>query len=201
MTIATSRLRNASSSVTGSRSRIVLLTLSPVFAEVPKSPRTTWPSHVTYWTGTGLSSPYFFVIAAIAFGLWSSPARASAGEPGSARTPANTTMLETNRTSSEAPPRRRRWPPMSDPASAHGREAQAREAVGADLDAGHVAARSREQVVVVEVDDVAVAQQRPDGLLVDRAALGGVGRRAALGERLVDRRVRLAAVVQRALAL
>src|SRR3954454_17492279 len=194
-------LRNASSSVTGSRSMIVLPTPRPVRVDVPRSPRTTWPSQSTYWTGTGSFRPYFSRIAVSARWLWSSPASASAGSPGSARTPANTTMLETRRTISEAPARRSRYPCMSDPAASHAREAQSRQPIGPHLDAGHVTARPGEQVVVVEVDDVAVVQQRGDHALVDRAALGRIGCRAPVRKRLVDRGVRLAAVVQRALAL
>ena len=86
----------------------MLPTPRPVRVDVPRSPRTTWPSQMTYWTGTGLSRSYFARIAVSAFWLWSSPASASAGSPGSARTPANTSMLATSRTISEAPARRSR---------------------------------------------------------------------------------------------
>ena len=53
------------------------------------------------------------------------------------------------------------------------REREARQAVGADLDAGHVAARAGEELVVVEVDDVAVAVERRDQPLVDLRRLAG----------------------------
>ena len=86
----------------------MLVTLNPVRVDVPRSPRTTWPIQITYWTGTGLSRSYLARTAAIAFGLWSSPASAIAGSHGSARTPANTSMLATMRTISDAPARRRR---------------------------------------------------------------------------------------------
>src|SRR4051812_10703393 len=81
------------------------------------------------------------------------------------------------------------------------RERDAREAVGADLDAGHVAARAREQLVVVEVDDVAVAVEVRDPALVDLTGFVGVGGRAGLLERLVALGVGLAAVVRGAFAL
>src|SRR3954468_9213550 len=197
MPTATSRLRNASSSVTGRRSRIVLPTPRPVRVDEPKSPRATCPSHLTYCTGTGFSRAYLGRRAASARWLWSSPASASAGSPGSARTPANTSMLAMSRTISEAPARRSREPRISGAASsADVREGEARQAVGPDLDAGHVAARSGEERVVVEVDVAVVAQQRGDHAPVDLAALGRFRRRPTVREPLVDRRVGLAAVVE-----
>ena len=72
------------------------------------SPRTTWLSQVTYWIGTGLSSPYFARVAASAAGSRLSPASASAGSPGSARTPTKIRTLESASTISAAPTRRRR---------------------------------------------------------------------------------------------
>ncbi len=87
---------------------IVSPTLRPVRDDVPKSPCTAWPIHLKYCTGTGSSSPYLARVASSASSLRSSPASASAGSPGSARTPANTRMLATRRTISEAPARRSR---------------------------------------------------------------------------------------------
>ena len=95
---AITRLQKASSSVTGSRSTIVSATGRPLLLDSPMSPRTTWLSHVTYWTGTGLSSPYFSRTASSAAGSRFSPASASAVSPGSARRPTKTTMLDSSRT-------------------------------------------------------------------------------------------------------
>ena len=47
-----------SSRVTGSRTSTSWRTGRPVRIEAPQSPWTSLPSQMTYWTRTGLSSPY-----------------------------------------------------------------------------------------------------------------------------------------------
>src|SRR6478752_847287 len=75
------------------------------------------------------------------------------------------------------------------------REREARQAVGADLDAGHVAARAGEELVVVEVEDVAVGVDaaRPADLeRVEVALVAAVEGRRELARLDLDREARLA---------
>src|SRR3954468_15572832 len=191
-------LRNASSSVIGMRSTIVAPTLRPVRCETPKSPCTACPSQLAYWTGSGLSRPNFCVISAMAAGLRSSPASVSAGLPGSACRPANTTTLAARITISAAPARRSR---KLRTALRPGREPgllEPQQAVAELLDPRDLLRHAREVVVVVEVDQRVRGQQHLRRLRVHLLAPALVERRAGLVEQRVELGVGVAGVVLRA---
>src|SRR3954453_9256556 len=193
ITSAMRMLRNASSSVIGMRSTIVAPTLRPVRCETPKRPWTAWPSQFAYWTGSGLSSPNFAVISAMACGLRSSPASVSAGLPGSAWSPANTTTLAAKMTISAAPARRSR---KLRTGLRPGREPgllEPQQAVAELLDPGDLLRHAREVVVVVEVDQRVGGQQHLRRLPVHLGAPALVGGLAGL----VCQRVWLSARVSR----
>src|SRR3954452_1016538 len=198
ITSAMRMLRNASSSVIGMRSTIVAPTLRPVRCETPKSPWTACPSQLAYWTGSGLSSPNFAVISAMACGLRSSPASVSAGLPGSACSPANTMTLAAKMTISAAPARRSR---KLRTALRPGREPgllEPQQAVAELLDPRDLLRHAREVMVVVEVDQRVRGQQHLRRLRVHLLAPALVERRAGLVEQRVELRVGVAGVVLRA---
>src|SRR3954452_19734274 len=195
MSSAMRMLRHASSSVVGMRSMIVAPTLRPVRCEPPQSPWTACPSQLAYWTGSGLSRPNLCVISATACGLRSSPASTSAGLPGSACSPANTTTLAARTTISAAPARRRRKLRMG---LRPGREPgllEPQQAVAELLDPGDLLRHAREVVVVVEVDQRVRGQQHLRRLRVHLLAPALVERRAGLVEQCVELRVGVAGVV------
>src|SRR5262249_16562967 len=53
--------------------------------ELPRSPRTTWPSQARYWTAMGRSSPYRARNSATAAGVASDPSITADGSPGASR--------------------------------------------------------------------------------------------------------------------
>src|SRR6476620_2843339 len=57
MTTANSSAKNASSTVAGNSVANSCATLSCVVSDVPRSPRSTWPTYDRYWTGSGRSRP------------------------------------------------------------------------------------------------------------------------------------------------
>src|SRR5664280_3894696 len=85
-----------SSRVTGRAVRSIEVTLVPVRIEVPRSPCSALLAKCQNCTGSDWSRPYCWRIAASASGVRSSPASASAGSPGRARTPSNTTTVARN---------------------------------------------------------------------------------------------------------
>src|SRR3954447_19624169 len=194
-TSATRMLRKASSRVIGTRSRIVAPTLRPARRDSPKSPVTACVSHAKYWTGSGSSRPYFVRMSAKACGERSSPASTSAGSPGSARVPANTTMLARRTTISAAPALRRKKPRTALRPRREARLLEPQEAVAEELDPGHLLLRAEEVVVVPQVDQRVLVEQHLRHLLVDLGALALVERRAALVQQRVELRVGVAGVV------
>src|SRR5919202_5492782 len=194
----TRMLRIASSSVIGIRSTIVAPTLRPVRCETPKSPCTACPSQSPYCTGSGWSRPNFFVISARACGLRSSPASTSAGLPGRAWSPANTSTLARKTTISAAPDRRRRKLRTGLRAGREPGLLEPQQAVAELLQPGHLLRHAREVVVVVEVDERRLLVEHLRHLGVELAPAALVEGRARLVEQRVDLRVGEARVVLRA---
>src|SRR4051794_33336585 len=189
---ATKMLSRASSRVIGMRSTIVEPTLIPARRDSPKSPVSACVSHAAYCTGSGSSRPNLTRMSASACGLRSSPASTSAGSPGSARVPANTTMLARKTTISAAPTLRRKKPRTTLRPRCEAGLLEPQEPVPVELQAGDVLAGAREVLVVEQVDQRALVEDRLAGLLVDLRALGLVQLAAALVEDLVQGVVRVA---------
>src|SRR4029453_11238709 len=103
--------RKASSSVIGSLLTIVSLTGMPRLS-VPRSPWAARAAPFAYWTGRGSLRPYLSRMAPSTLGSRFSEAKARAGSPGRARTPAKTTMLASKTTIRAAPALRRMKTPM-----------------------------------------------------------------------------------------
>src|SRR5437667_2076458 len=182
--------RHASSRVMGSLPATVLVTVSRVRTDSPRSPRIASPTHRRYWIGMGSLRPYFWRMSARPASSASVPAMTRAGSPGIMRTPVKTMMLIITSVTIEMAMRWIRYSSTASHASggasrwcAAGRylpllpggALDADEAVGHRLVALE-GLRKRDDVVrVIDVDDVAAGEgELVDGLLVQRGALGQV---------------------------
>src|SRR5215813_7992506 len=66
--------------------------------ELPRSPRTTWPSQARYWTAMGRSSPYRARNSATAAGVASDPSITADGSPGASRMSTKAMMVTSHST-------------------------------------------------------------------------------------------------------
>src|SRR5882724_2046211 len=188
MARATRLDRQASSMVMGNFRDTVLITVSRVRMDSPRSPRRARPTQRRYWAAIGSLSPYFWRISSRPAASASVPAITRAGSPGMRRTPVKTIMLITARVIAEMA---RRWIRYSSTVCHAAGAARCRDATptapvqllpGDALDAdeavGHglVALEAlwvREDVVgVIEVQDITTAEGKlVDGLPVQGHAL------------------------------
>src|SRR4051794_27513498 len=194
--VAKSMLNAASSSVIGSLLTIVCATDSSRWS-TPRSPRSASQIQCAYCTGKGRSSMYLCRICASSAGSRFSAPSAIAGSPGIARTPRKTSMLANTRTTTAAPVRLIRKPPIVDPSLLVLRECDADERVRIHRHALQRLVQARARYWVVQVDQRPVGEHDLLRRAVQRLArIFGRGL-ARVVEDEVETRVRVPAVVLR----
>src|SRR5215510_414125 len=153
--------------------------------ELPRSPRTTWPSQARYWTAMGRSSPYRARNSATAAGVASDPSITADGSPGASRMSTKAMMVTSHSTKpSEATrPASTRVMPSALVLDPHVPEARRRVEDG---EAVHALAEGIEPEEIAVLDHRNVLVELVLDLLVDLRPRLAVALEEALLEERVD---------------